>query len=154
MPCSMARRAVASAVTWAAKGVDLRLPLKPWAPAEPQAITLPVESVIEMIVLLNVDWMWAWPTTTFLRSRRRVLTVFFFCLANRFLLHLGRAGASPAPTMLFGLLPAHAYRPLRASAAAPVGARALAPDGKAPAVAEPTVGADLGQPLDVHRHVA
>src|SRR5437588_7878793 len=78
----MARRAVASAVTWAAKGVDLRLPLKPWAPAEPQATTLPVASVIEMIVLLNVDWMWAWPTTTFLRSRRLVLTAFFFCLAN------------------------------------------------------------------------
>ena len=57
MPCSMALRAVASAVTWAAKGVDLRLPLKPWPPAEPQATTLPVVSVIDTMVLLNVLWI-------------------------------------------------------------------------------------------------
>ena len=59
MPCSIALRAVASAVVWAAKGVLLREPLKPWPPALPHEITLPALSVIEMIVLLNVDWMWA-----------------------------------------------------------------------------------------------
>src|SRR6478752_6587179 len=54
MPCSMARRAAASAAIWAANGVDLREPLKPTWPAEAHAITAPVGSVIEMIVLLNV----------------------------------------------------------------------------------------------------
>src|SRR5215212_9550747 len=54
MPCSMARRPAASAAIWAAYGVDLREPLKPTVPAEAQAITAPVGSVIEMTVLLNV----------------------------------------------------------------------------------------------------
>src|ERR1700684_2093212 len=40
-PCSMARLAQASAASWAAKGVDLREPLKPTLPAEDQASTLP-----------------------------------------------------------------------------------------------------------------
>jgi hypothetical protein len=56
MPCSSAFLAVASAVTWAANGVDLRLPLKPWAPAEPHETTFPSTSVIEMMVLLKVLW--------------------------------------------------------------------------------------------------
>ena len=50
----MARRAAASAAICAANGVDLREPLKPTWPAEAQAITAPVGSVIETIVLLNV----------------------------------------------------------------------------------------------------
>src|SRR5215469_2327325 len=86
IPCSSAFLAVASAVCCAANGVDLRLPLKPWAPADPHAMTLPSMSLIEMIVLLNVDWMWACPLTTFLRSRRRVRTTFFvlpICLLRR-----------------------------------------------------------------------
>ena len=37
----MPLRAAASAVTWAANGVDLREPLKPAPPADSQAITLP-----------------------------------------------------------------------------------------------------------------
>src|SRR5256714_13060246 len=53
MPCSSALLAVASAVCCAANGVDLRLPLKPCAPAEPQEMTLPSMSVMEMIGLLN-----------------------------------------------------------------------------------------------------
>jgi hypothetical protein len=44
----------ASAAIWAAYGVDLREPLKPTVPAEAQAMTAPVGSVIEMTVLLNV----------------------------------------------------------------------------------------------------
>src|ERR671919_1639661 len=54
MPCSCARRAADSAAICAAKGVDLREPLKPTWPAEAQEITFPVGSVIETIVLLNV----------------------------------------------------------------------------------------------------
>src|SRR5205823_10093055 len=70
-PCSMARRAHCSAAIWAANGVDLREPLKPTLPADAQARTLPCRSVIETIVLLNELLMWAMPTVTFLRSRRR-----------------------------------------------------------------------------------
>src|SRR3954465_3631045 len=44
-PCSMPLRAAASAVTWAANGVDLREPLKPAPPADSQAMTLPSRSV-------------------------------------------------------------------------------------------------------------
>ncbi len=60
-PCSMARRAQASAASWAANGVDLREPLKPTLPAEAQARTLPSGSVIDTIVLLNELLMWATP---------------------------------------------------------------------------------------------
>ena len=60
-PCSMARRAHASAASWAAKGVDLREPLKPTLPADAQARTLPSVSVMVMIVLLNELLMWATP---------------------------------------------------------------------------------------------
>src|SRR5689334_19869209 len=61
MPCSIARRAAASAAICAAYGVDLREPLNPTWPAEAHEITFPVGSVIEMIVLLNVLLMWACP---------------------------------------------------------------------------------------------
>ena len=53
--------AAASAVTWAANGVDLREPLNPALPADSQAITLPSGSVRVTMVLLNEVLMWAWP---------------------------------------------------------------------------------------------
>src|SRR4051812_49965484 len=71
MPCSMPSRAHASAVTCAAKGVDLREPLKPAAPADFQAMTFPSRSVRATIVLLNDVLMCAWPIATFLRVLRR-----------------------------------------------------------------------------------
>src|SRR5690606_19569218 len=61
MPCSIARRAADSAACCAANGVDLREPLNPTWPEEAQEITLPLGSVIETIVLLNVLLMWACP---------------------------------------------------------------------------------------------
>src|SRR5271166_3293656 len=64
-PCSMALAAASPAATWAANGVDLRLPLKPRAPAEDQATTFPETSVMVMMVLLNVDWMWTTPLRMF-----------------------------------------------------------------------------------------
>src|SRR5579863_223859 len=67
----MPLRAAASAVTCAAKGVDLREPLKPAPPADSQAITLPCWSVSDTIVLLNDVLIWAWPTGMFLRTLRR-----------------------------------------------------------------------------------
>ncbi len=57
----MARLAQASAASWAAKGVDLREPLKPTLPAEAQARTLPSGSAMETIVLLNELLMCATP---------------------------------------------------------------------------------------------
>ncbi len=56
-PCSIALRAACSAVTCAAYGVLLRLPLKPFDPELDHEITLPVGSVSVTIVLLNVAWM-------------------------------------------------------------------------------------------------
>src|SRR3982750_4934460 len=52
-PCSIPLRAQASAVTWAANGVDLREPLKPAEPADSHAITFPSPSVRETIGLLK-----------------------------------------------------------------------------------------------------
>src|SRR3954453_2204846 len=72
MPCSCALRAAASAVICAANGVDLREPLKPTWPALAHEITLPIGSVIETIVLLNVLLMCACPCATFFFSLRRV----------------------------------------------------------------------------------
>src|SRR3954471_3170169 len=71
MPCSCALRAAASAVIWAANGVDLREPLKPTWPAEAQLMTFPFGSVIDTIVLLNVLLMCAAPWATFFFSLRR-----------------------------------------------------------------------------------
>ena len=55
-PCSNALPPASSAATWAAYGVDFLDPLKPLAPAEDQAITLPLSSAIDIIVLLNVEY--------------------------------------------------------------------------------------------------
>src|SRR3954453_16886041 len=71
-PCSMPFRAHASAVTWAANGVDLREPLNPAEPADSQAITFPSRSVRATIVLLKLVLMCAWPMAMFLRALRRV----------------------------------------------------------------------------------
>src|SRR5262250_3677623 len=71
MPCSMARRAAASAAICAANGVDFREPLKPTWPDDAHEITLPAGSVMDTIVLLNVLLMCACPWATFFRSLRR-----------------------------------------------------------------------------------
>src|SRR5919201_6467996 len=63
--------AAASAVTWAANGVDFREPLKPAPPADSHAITLPSLSVSDTIVLLKLVLMCACPKGTFFRTRRR-----------------------------------------------------------------------------------
>ncbi len=60
-PCSIALLAAFSAPICAAKGVDLREPLKPTAPADEEAMVFPATSVIVMTVLLNVAWTWATP---------------------------------------------------------------------------------------------
>src|SRR5512139_568969 len=68
MPCSMAARPATSDATWAANGVDLREPLKPWPPDEAQDRALPWRSVIVMMVLLKDACTCATPSATFLRT--------------------------------------------------------------------------------------
>src|SRR5689334_5020874 len=72
-PCSCAARPADSAATCAAKGVDLREPLKPAPPEVAHESALPWRSVIVMIVLLKEAWTWAMPSDTtflaFLRAR-------------------------------------------------------------------------------------
>src|SRR5438094_10354488 len=79
-PCSWARRAAASAASWAAKGVDLRDPLKPTFPALAHESVFPSRSVIVTIVLLNVDLMWAWPCAMFFFYFRRGFFAFGFLM--------------------------------------------------------------------------
>src|SRR5499425_2292143 len=100
----MPLRAAASAVTWAANGVDLREPLNPAEPADSQTITFPCGSVSDTIVLLNDVLMCAWPMAMFLRTRRRVRPL-VACL---------RGGATyfaffPRPTVFFGPLRVRAF---------------------------------------------
>ena len=135
----MPLRAAASAVTWAANGVDLREPLKPAPPADSHAITLPSLSVRETIVLLKLVLMCAWPKGMFLRDPAAV-----------------RAAVPVAAAAIYFFtffLPATDMR-ARTLARAGVGLRALAVDRQAAAVAQAAVGADLHQPLDVLRALA
>src|SRR5262249_1276906 len=71
MPRSAAVRAAFSAATCAANGVPLREPLNPTAPALDHAMTFPCGSVIVMIVLLKVEWMWTTPSATMRLTFRR-----------------------------------------------------------------------------------
>src|SRR5215472_6355088 len=64
-PCSIALAEASPAATCAANGVDLRLPLKPRAPADDQEITFPETSVMVMMVLLKVLWMCTTPLRMF-----------------------------------------------------------------------------------------
>ena len=57
MPIFFALAAHCSAARWAAKGVLLRLPLKPIEPPESQQSVAPLLSAIVMIVLLKVALM-------------------------------------------------------------------------------------------------
>src|SRR3954466_9272358 len=69
-PCSMPFLAAASAVTWAAKGVDLREPLKPAPPADSHAITFPSRSVSDTMVLLKLVFTCACPYGMFFLTLR------------------------------------------------------------------------------------
>src|SRR5208282_4762785 len=79
-PHSWAARPAASAATCAAKGVDLREPLKPAPPDVAHDSALPCRSVIVMIVLLNDACMCAIPSDTlFLTFLRVRVTAPGFC---------------------------------------------------------------------------
>src|SRR5512134_952054 len=116
-PCSWAARAALSAAICATYGVDLREPLKPTLPALAHDTVFPCRSVIVMIVLLNVDLMWACPWTTFLRSRRLVFRALGFAML-----------CSSLAGLLLGRLLLAGDRLARALAGARVRVRALAAD--------------------------
>src|SRR6478736_5189789 len=63
-PHSCAARPARSAATCAAKGVDLREPLKPALPEVAHDSVLPWRSVIVMMVLLKDACTWAMPSVT------------------------------------------------------------------------------------------
>src|SRR3954471_13711249 len=66
-PHFLALAAQFSAARVAAKGVDLRAPLKPTVPAESQARVSPLTSVMVTWVLLKEAFTWAMPLMTFFR---------------------------------------------------------------------------------------
>src|SRR5215469_4534416 len=72
-PYFAAFSAAVSAARWAAKGVLLRLPLKPTVPAEAKHSVSPLVSVIVTMVLLNVALMCATPRLTLRRVFRFLL---------------------------------------------------------------------------------
>src|SRR6185369_10730194 len=79
-PHSTATRPAFSAATCAAKGVDLREPLKPAPPDVAHDSALPCRSVIVMIVLLNDAWICAMPSATFFLTFLRARgPAFGFC---------------------------------------------------------------------------
>src|SRR5581483_2829239 len=101
-PCSIPLRAAASAVTCAAKGVDLREPLKPAEPADSHAMTFPSRSVSATIVLLKLVLICAWPMAMFFRTRRRVRPRVAACLrvpgiSSSLLRHVCSAAAKTKP---------------------------------------------------------
>src|SRR5262245_46387514 len=96
-------------------------------------MTFPSRSVSATIVLLKLVLMWAWPIAMFFRTRRRVRPRVAACLL--------------VPGTLLGLLSASDGL-LRALTAPRVRLRPLSVHRKAAPVADPTVGADLRQPLD------
>src|SRR6266851_2231069 len=72
-PNLVARSAHVSAARCAAKGVLLRLPLKPTVPAEAKHRVSPLVSVIVTIVLLKVALMCTMPRATLRRALRFLL---------------------------------------------------------------------------------
>src|SRR5687767_8907829 len=132
-PCSCAARPADSAATCAAKGVDLREPLKPAPPEVAQESALPWRSVMVMMVLLKEAWTWAMPSDTtfftFLRARVAAgltMSVWFPRSGS-----LGGGGGLGQPHGL--------ARPL---AGARVGASTLAAHGQALLVAHAAVAAE------------
>src|SRR4051812_45082791 len=136
-PCSIPFLAAASAVTWAANGVDLREPLNPAPPADSQGRTLPSLWGRDPIVFLKLVLMWAGPNGTFFFTRRRPRG------------RLGRCGGIRSVLPYLLLAAARHLGAAGALAGAGIGLGALSVDGQAATVPETAVCADLHQPLDV-----
>src|SRR5271168_1407506 len=145
MPCSPAFLTASSAAIWAAKGVDLREPLKPIVPAEDQEMVLPCASVMVIIVLLNVELTWATPDTMFLRSLRRT-RVASLAMGSSFRRARSANRQIAAGFRLLLLARDRLRLPL---AGARVGVRALAANRQLLAVAKSAIGAQIHQTLDI-----
>ena len=78
IPWSMACLRASCAANCAAKGVLFLDPLKPCLPALELAITFPSVSVIVIIVLLKVEWIWIMPVGTILFSFLALLPFFTY----------------------------------------------------------------------------
>src|ERR1700692_1533431 len=120
-------------------------------PDDDQAIVLPCASVIVIIVLLNDAFTWATPEAMFLRSRRRT-RVASLPIIDPFAAR--RLQASSSLSRRCGLLLLACDRLRRPLAGARIGMSALAADRKAAPVPQPTIAAQIHQPLDVHGYLA
>src|SRR5215475_1218068 len=80
-PRPSASRAHCSAATVAANGVDFLEPLNPALPDEPHETALPCESVMVMVVLLNVALICATPSAS--TTRFAFLPVAIDCHSER-----------------------------------------------------------------------
>ena len=98
-PCSTPLRAASSPARCAANAVDFLEPRNPTVPELPHAIGLPCGSVIVIIVLLNVDCMYARPTGTDLRCLRRVLGLLAIlcCVLSVLLTAVSKSSTSYSP---------------------------------------------------------
>src|SRR5947209_4716527 len=169
-PCSCASWAAFCAATCAANGVPLREPLKPMRPALDQERTLPIGSVMDTMVLLNVAAIEATPCGTlffsffFVPARRapafgaRAVAILSSLALGRSPLAVGRDLIGQRATIngqlfLGSFLLAGDRALARAFARAGVGVRPLAAHRKAAAMAHPAVAVDLHQALDVEADV-
>ena len=128
---------------------------------------MPCGSVMVTIVLLKLDWMYALPAGTFLRSRRRALAGPRLRSATRgllrqfaesdvaeTLLRSTLSWRSDSDLLLRRCLPAAGHSPAGPLPRAGIGSGALAVHRQAAAMADAAVAADLHQPLDVQVHLA
>ena len=120
IPFSIAAFPAASPAICAAKGVDLRDPLNPKAPALDHATAFPFSSVIVTMVLLNVEWTCATPRAIFLRALRlprapafTFFAIIYFLLSSYFFLFATvRTGPLRVRAFVFVLCP-RTGKPLR-----------------------------------------
>src|SRR3990172_7824437 len=141
MPNLIALSAACWAANWPANGVLLRLPLKPVVPALDQQSVSPLVSVMVTVVLLNVALMWATPTVTLRRVRRRfdlatVRSTPSTVRSLRFAYEKTRAEQG-LPHVFYSLLAGHGF--LGAFAGAGIGASTLAPHGQTAPMPQPPV---------------
>src|SRR6218665_1326179 len=139
-PHSKAFTAHSCPATWAAEGVFFFEPLKPILPAEYQATTCPDELVSEMMMLLNVAWMWAWPGASTTPTRFLVLSFFF------------SAGVAIVCQLSFSCLFLIGYGLPFAFARARVILSGLSSPGQPPTVAESAIATDVHQAFDAQLH--
>src|SRR5262249_44609840 len=132
-----------SAARCAAKGVLLRLPLKPDVPAVAQHNTSPFRSVMVTVVLLKVALMWA-------TARATLRRIFFRTTLLTPLLLI--ESTSSLPHLFDALLPGNRFADSLPRAC--VRPRPLAADRQAATMPQSPVGADVAQPGNILLNLA